>query len=139
MSNNLKSRFTASTLTKFFLAVLFTASAFTGNAQSVSKTVAGNTEVTVSYKGMEANLMLLLVQFDNPKGDKYHVSIKDKDKNNYYNEAYSGLVYSKLFKVPADQGNMILSFENKSSKAKTTFVTNSIMYTYTDVAIKEIK
>jgi hypothetical protein len=41
--------------------------------------------------------------------------------------------------VPADQGNMTLTFENTSSKAKTAFVTNSIMRTYTDVAIKEIK
>jgi hypothetical protein len=139
MSNNLKSRFTSSTLTKILVAVLFTASAFTGHAQSISKTVTGNTDVTISYKGMEDNLMLLLVQFENPKGDKYLVRIQDKDKNNYYKEAYSGVVYSKLFKVPADQGNMTLTFENTSSKAKTAFVTNSIMRTYTDVAIKEIK
>jgi hypothetical protein len=139
MSNNLKSRFNASNLTKILVAVLFTASAFTGNAQSVSKPITANTEVTISYKGMEDNLMLLLVQFENPKGDKYLVRIEDRDKNNYYNESYAGLVYSKLFKVPADQGNMTLTFENKSSKAKTAFVTNSIMRTYTDVAIKEIK
>jgi hypothetical protein len=136
MSNNLKSRVKKNTITKFLVAVLFTASAFTGNAQSVSKTLTGNTEVTISYKGMEDNLMLLLVQFENPKGDKYLVRIEDKEKNNYYNEAYTGLVYSKLFKVPADNGNMTLTFENKSSKAKTAFVTNSIMRTYTDVAIK---
>jgi hypothetical protein len=68
---------------------------------------------------------------------KYLVRIEDKEKNNYYNEAYTGLVYSKLFKVPADNGNMTRTFENKSSKAKTAFVTNSIMRTYTDVLSKK--
>ena len=139
MSNILKSRFSASTFTKILVAVLFTASAFTGHAQSVSKTVNGNSDITISYKGMEDNLMLLLVQFGNPKGDKYLVRIEDKEKNNFYFEVYAGLVYSKLFKMPADQGNMTLTFVNKSSKAKTTFVTNSILRTYTDVAINEVK
>jgi hypothetical protein len=139
MSNSLKSRFNASSLTKIFVAVLFTASAFTGNAQSVSKKVTDNTEVAISYKGMEDNQILLLVEFENPKEDKYLVTIQDIEKNEHYTETYKGLVYSKLFKVPADQSNLTLTFENKSSRVKTTFVTNSILRTYTDVAIKKIK
>jgi hypothetical protein len=138
MTNTFKRRLKTTTLASFIAAVLLTASAFTGNAQSVSKAINGNTEVTISYKGMEDNLMLLLVQFDNTKGDKYVVKIEDKNHNNYYMENYKGLRYSKLFKVPADEGNLTLTFENTSNKAKTAFVTSSILRTYTDVAIKRI-
>ena len=138
MTTNLKRRLKKSVLALFTAAVLLTTTAATGNAQSVSKTIAGNTEVSISYKGMEDNLMLLLVQFDNPKRDKYLVTIEDKDNNTHYIETYKGSAYSKMFKVPADVGNLTLTFNNLSGKGRTTFVTSSILRTYTDVAIKRI-
>jgi hypothetical protein len=139
MTTSLKCRLEKSLLVPFIAAALLTTSAFNGNAQSTNKALIGDTEVTISFKGMEGNLLLLLVQFENPQEDRYLVQIQAQNNDSEYKEVYKGPVYSKLFKLPADEGNLKLKFKNLNSKANTTFVTSSVERMYKDVEIKLTK
>ena len=92
MTTSLKCRLEKSLLVPFIAAALLTTSAFNGNAQSTNKALIGDTEVTISFKGMEGNLLLLLVQFENPQEDRYLVQIQAQNNDSEYKEVYKGPV-----------------------------------------------
>jgi|SRR5579871_4157852 len=122
-------------IAKLTLVVLFVVSVAGANAQSTP--AEKNTQI--SYLGVQDGMVLFSVVYDNPSGNKFTVTVLDKEGFPLYQEASSDKKFDKNFKLLTGESNK-LTFVIKN--AKETSVTQSFeinTHVVEDVVVTKVK
>ena len=96
--------------------LLVLASAFQGQAQTVSNLPAPSTDVSVKFLGEENDMMVFSVHFTNKKESKYNVSIYNNAGDVLFRDVFQVRSFDKKFKVPKENGQLDLIVANVTDK-----------------------
>jgi hypothetical protein len=136
----MKSFFNAA-IGKLMLGTIFLLSVATSHAQSTaSGTVAVTDSAMVRYLGTQDDMLIFNVAYDNPKGNKFLVAIKDQDGNQLYRNIFSDKVFYKQFKLPKTEKDKVIFVIRNGQDVPIvkTFAVNVDSRFVQDVAIKKL-
>lgn len=137
----MKSLFTA-VFGKLTFGAFFLLSVATAHAQSpVSGAVPAADSARVNYLGMQDDMLVFNVSYDNPQGNKFLVSIKDQDGVQVFQRFFRDKSFYKQFKLPKSDKDQLTFVIRKGQEAPIvkTFSVNVDSRFVQEVAIKKIQ
>ena len=126
---------------KLIFGTFFLLSVATAHAQS---TVAGATpatdSATVRYLGMQDEMLIFNVSYDNPKGNKFVIAVKDQDGTQLYQNLFRDKAFYKQFKLPKTDKDKVIFVIRSGQNAPIvkTFAVNIDSRFVQEVAIKKL-
>ena len=126
---------------KLIFGTFFLLSVATAHAQSTAPGAAPVTDsATVKYLGMQDDLLIFNVSYDNPKGDKFVVAVKDQDGTQLYQNLFKDKAFNKQFRLPkTDKDKVIFVIRNgQDAPIVKTFAVNVDSRFVQEVAIKKL-
>ena len=126
---------------KLIFGTFFLLSVATAHAQSTAPGAVPVTDsATVKYLGMQDDLLIFNVSYDNPKGDKFVVAVKDQDGTQLYQNLFKDKAFNKQFRLPkTDRDKVIFVIRNgQEAPIVKTFTVNVDSHFVQEVAIKKL-
>ncbi|HEV3325456.1 MAG TPA: hypothetical protein VG052_07610 [Puia sp.] len=126
---------------KLIFGTFFLLSVATAHAQStVPGAVPATDSATVRYLGMQDDMLIFNVSYDNPKGNKFVVAVKDQDGTQLYQNIFRDKAFYKQFKLPkTDKDEVIFVIRNgQDAPIVKTFAVNIDSRFVQEVAIKKL-
>jgi hypothetical protein len=80
--------------------------------------------VSIKYIGTEDDMMVYSVQFSNPSGLKYHLSISDNTGAVLFRDVFQGKVFDKKFKIPKEHTQLDFVVIHAADKTHHTVTVN---------------
>ena len=136
----MKSFFNAA-IGKLMFGTLFLFSVATAHAQpTASGTVTVTDSAMVRYLGSQDDMLIFNVSYDNPKGNKFVVAVKDQDGTQLYQNIFRDKAFYKQFKLPkTDKDEVIFVIRNgQDAPIVKTFAVNIDSRFVQEVAIKKL-
>jgi hypothetical protein len=130
-----------SNLSKFIKSGVFALALLTANAASAqSVNEADPAPAAVKYLGNQNDMMVFHVQYENPTGDRFFVTVKDTDGTALYTGAFSEKKFDKKFRVPRTDSNKVLFvIKGSGNEVPQTFEVNSNIRTVEEVVVTKVK
>jgi hypothetical protein len=126
---------------KLIFGTFFLLSVATAHAQSTAPGAVPVTDsATVKYLGMQDDLLIFNVSYDNPKGDKFVVAVKDQDGTQLYQNLFKDKAFNKQFRLPkTDKDKVIFVIRNgQDAPIVKTFTVSVDSHFVQEVAIKKL-
>lgn len=126
--------------TRLFASLILFAGTFaSASAQVNVHEVDPSKGATVKYLGVQDDLLVFHVQYENPNAAKFNVTIKDFDGTTLYNDNFSDRKFDKKFKLPKSEGNKInfIIAERKGTNQQA-FEVNTNVRVVEDVVVTRI-
>ncbi len=76
---------------------------------------------SLSYLGTSNDQMAFVLKYANESGEKYAVTIKDKEGIVLFDGIYTDKVFNKTFKIPADMDDLVFVISNAKNRAEKMF------------------
>jgi hypothetical protein len=126
---------------KLIFGTFFLLSVATTHAQSTAPGAAlVSDSATVRYLGMQDDLLIFNVSYDNPKGNKFVVAVKDQDGTQLYQNLFKDKAFNKQFRLPKTDGDKVIFVIRNGQDAPIvkTFTVNVDSRFVQEVAIKKL-
>jgi hypothetical protein len=133
-------------VSKLLIFLAFTAISATGKAQKSVALEANHSTVALQYLETGNNSFHIRLRLQNPQKDLYRITFYDVNGNS--SEAYEPILHvetstkallDRTYVLPAESSAMKIIVENRKTKEKHTFLTNTQYLSYHQVDIKRIK
>jgi hypothetical protein len=128
-------------LSKLTFGILFSITVFSAEAQPAS-TAARDKEMpaAVRYLGMQDDMIIFSVAYQNPDGSPFSVIVKDQDGTQLYQSIFKEKDFNKNFRLPrADKSKVIFIIRDfKGSDIAKTFEINVNSHYIAEVAVKKV-
>jgi hypothetical protein len=94
----------------------------------------------VRFLGPQDGMLVFNVSYNNPKGTRFVVAIKDQDGNQLYQDVFKDKSFYKQFKLPrVDKDRIVFEFSNgREAPVVKTFAVNINSRLVQEVAIKKL-
>jgi hypothetical protein len=115
MKNKYATSVTAIIRNAFFVTAFSFLTIISAHAQTVAQ------PASLSYLGTANDQMAFVLKYANESGEKYAVTIKDKEGIVLFDGTYTDKVFSKTFKIPADMEDLIFVISNAKNRAEKMF------------------
>lgn len=115
MKNKYATSVTAIIRNAFFVTALSFLTIISAHAQTVAQ------PASLSYLGTANDQMAFVLKYANESGEKYAVTIKDKEGIVLFDGTYTDKVFSKTFKIPSDMEDLIFVISNAKNRAEKMF------------------
>ena len=127
-----------SLISKLTLGVLFFVAVIAVQAQPTD--VPNEKTSGVKYLGVQGDMVLFNVLFDNPTGTKFSVILRDQNKDVLFQDTYTDKKFDKKFKVPTSEKNKITFIikNYKDADLVQSFEINVNTRFIEDVAVKKL-
>lgn len=102
--------------------------------------IAGAERATVNYLGAQDDMLVFNVAYQNPKGSRFILTIRDQEGNQLYQDFFKDKTFYKQFRLPrTDKDRIVFAIGNgqKESVIKT-FAVNVNSRSVQEVAIKKL-
>jgi hypothetical protein len=136
MNTKLKAVFSKLTFGILFLITVCSAQAQTAVPIAVEK----ETPSTVKYLGMQDDMVIFSVAYQNPDGSPFSVIVKDQDGTQLYQSVFKEKDFNKQFRLPrADKSKVVFIIRDfKGSDIAKTFEINVNTHYIAEVAVKKV-
>jgi hypothetical protein len=104
--------------------IFFGGFSFSAGAQSLVQSTQNNKEVSVKYIGTEDDMMVYAVQFNNPSGTKYRLSISDNTGAVLFRDVFQAKYFDKKFKIPKEHSHLDFVVIHAEDKTRRTITVN---------------
>jgi outer membrane phospholipase A len=115
MKNKYATSVTAIIRNAFFVTAFSFLTIISAHAQTVAQ------PASLSYLGTANDQMAFVLKYANESGEKYAVTIKDKEGIVLFDGTYTDKVFSKTFKIPTDMEDLIFVISNAKNRAEKKF------------------
>jgi hypothetical protein len=133
-------------VSKISFAAFFIFSAATARAQSTGSGAgpgdsSAEKAAVVKYLGIQDDMLIFNVSYNNPEGNKFLLAVKDQDGNQLYQDLFRDKMFYKQFKLPkSDKERVVFVIRDGLQKPIVkTFDINIDSHLVQDVAIKKLK
>jgi hypothetical protein len=126
---------------KLIFGTFFLLSVATAHAQSTAAGVVPATDsATVKYLGVQDDMLIFNVSYDNPSGNKFLVAVKDQDGTQLYQNLFRDKTFYKQFRLPKTDKDKVIFVIRKGQDAPIvkTFAVNVDSRFVQEVAIKKL-
>jgi hypothetical protein len=136
----MKSLFNAATvrltLGVILLLIIGTASAQTGASDSA----AGAGPVVVTYLGVQDDMLIFNVSYNNPQGGKFLVQVLDQNGNQLFQNIFKDEIFYRQFRLPKVDKDQVIFVIRKGQDApvEKRFAVNISSRLVQEVAIKKL-
>lgn len=94
---------------------------------------------TVKHIGNPAGSIVFQVQYDNPSGDKFTLTIKDNDDAVLFQDVYTGKKFDKKFQLPEGQADKLkFIIRGARSNHLQTFEVNTHTRVIEEIVVKRV-
>ncbi len=114
---------------------------FSAQAQSASTAIREKERpVAVKYLGMQDDMVVFSVAYQNPDGSPFSVIVKDQDGTQLYQSIFKEKDFNKTFRLPrADKSKVVFIIRDfKDSDIAKTFEINVNSQYIAEVAVKKV-
>lgn len=134
----MKTNSVSTVVSRLFVSLLLIASTF-GTASAQTAANEDPKAASVKYLGVQDDLLVFHVQFENPNASKFSVIIKDFDGTTLYNDSFSDRKFDRKFKLAKSDGNKLnfVISERKGSFSQT-FEVNTATRVIEDVVVTRL-
>jgi hypothetical protein len=126
---------------RLLLGIVLLLTVATANAQSgVAETAPGADPAVVKYLGVQDDMLIFNVAYNNPQGNKLVVAVQDQDGNQLYQDVFRDKTFYRQFKLPkTDKDKIIFIFRiGQDAPVVKTFAVNVNSRFVQEVAIKKL-
>jgi len=120
---------------------LFLLSTFVGKAQTISPdSVRKGEPALIKYLGTQDDMVVFNISYSNPQGTAFHLTVKDQDGTELYQQIFHEKNFYKQFRLPRSERSK-LSFvirNGKESDVVKTFEINVNSRFVQDIAVKKL-
>ena len=113
----------------------------TANAQSGGSTpVTAPDAASVKFLGAQEDMLIFNVSYDNPRGSRFVVAIKDQNGNQLYQDIFTDKSFYRQFRLPKTDKDRVIFTIRKDQEAPIvkTFAVNVNSHFVQEVAIKKL-
>lgn len=136
----MKSLFTAAigrlSFCVFALLTFTAANAQSGGAAPVNIVEAA----TVKFLGAQDDMLVFNVSYDNPKGSRFVIAVRDQSGNQLYQDIFTDKTFYRQFRLPKTDKDQVVFVIRKEQDAPIvkTFAVNINSHFIKEVAIKKL-
>lgn len=124
-------------ITAFVLIIMTQAAIAQTRAVAVVEPLAGT--ATVKHIGNPAGSIVFQVQYDNPSGDKFTLTIKDNDDAVLFQDMYTGKKFDKKFQLPEGQADKLkFIIRGTRNNHLQTFEVNTNTRVIEEIVVKRV-
>jgi hypothetical protein len=138
MKSLLNAAFGKLTLGTLFVLTIATAA----NAQQATGTgtIPVKDSATIQYLGMQDDMLIFNVSYDNPQGSKFVISLKDQDGTQLYQNSFRDKSFYKQFKLPkTDRDKVVFMIRSgQNTPIEKAFLVNVSSRFVQEVAIRKM-
>jgi hypothetical protein len=110
------------------------------NANRNIEIISNENTASVQFTGSTENAYMLIVNVNNPKGDKFTLVIHDEDGQVLYSKDYTDISFKKQVKIlrTDDSNRYSISIHSSNQKLENTFSISAVTKTFEDVVVTKL-
>jgi hypothetical protein len=111
------------------------------NAQSGGSAPVSIVEAaTVKFLGTQDDMLIFNVNYDNPKGSRFVIAVRDQNGNQLYQDIFTDKAFYRQFRLPKTDKDQVVFVIRKEQGAPIvkTFAVNINSHFVQEVAIKKL-